>query len=135
VHEGSSLSAGALQLAQCVLVFTRSMQIRWHSCWLLALAVSACTLNPQPELPVAPAAPSDNPGSAGSRNGVGAPTSAAGSAGAAAVPGGPIVSPGAGGASAAGDGANGEAGAVGAEAGASGEAGASAGQLAPGPTR
>ena len=46
------------------------MQIRWHRCWLLALAVSACTLNPQPELPVAPAAPSDNPGSAGSRNGV-----------------------------------------------------------------
>lgn len=28
------------------------MRIRWHKWWLVALASSACTLNPQPDLPL-----------------------------------------------------------------------------------
>jgi|SRR5450631_2443053 len=115
------------------------MRIRWHSLWLLGLAVGACSLNPQPELP------GDNLGSssaAGGSNGSGGTASSA-AGGANGVAGTGVTEPNGGGFDSGADagatgssigeaGAGGE-GPGGQEAGASGEGGAL--QLAPGPAR
>jgi hypothetical protein len=108
------------------------MRIRWHRSWLLGLAVGACSLNPQPDLPgesagsATPTATGGSPGVAGSSAG-GAPASG-GVSGSGAV-----LLPGTGGLDT--DAGSVTTGAAG-EAGASAEAGeGGAPQLAPGPAR
>jgi hypothetical protein len=80
-------------LARLVLVLSQSMRIRWHKWWLLGVLGSACTLNPQPEIPVVPsgndsAQPAAGAGPISGQGGVspggGSPSAAIGSPGTAA---------------------------------------------------
>lgn len=89
------------------------MRARWHKWWLVALAGTACTLNPQPDLPGA-----DRGTSGGGDDGVGINTPPGGGATTSTADGGALTVPVTGT-----SGEGGEAGARG-EAGASGEAGA-----------
>jgi hypothetical protein len=116
------------------------MRIDWHRSWLLALAVGACSLNPQPDLPGEQSGTGPS-GAAGSKGSGGASSNAAG--GAAFGGSSPITTPGGGTFDSGADagavgGFVGEAGIGGEgpgaqEAGASGEGGTP--QLAPGPAR
>jgi hypothetical protein len=92
-----------------------AMRLRWHKWWLIALAGTACTLNPQPDLPLG-ANDSSGAGASGT-SGSGVNTSTgSGAAGASAGGGSSLSVP-----------TVGEAGATegAAEAGANGDAGAS----------
>jgi hypothetical protein len=61
-----------------------AMRLRWHKWWLVALASTACTLNPQPDLPLRPGGDSSNAGASGSgaNTSTGSGASEGGSAGA-----------------------------------------------------
>jgi hypothetical protein len=112
------------------------MRTRWHKWWLLAMLVSACGLNPQPDIPSGSATGSNPPpmGAAGSRNGGSDGGSLSTSAGGAS----PVVAPGVGGGLEVADGGDqgASAGDSGMSEGGASEAGAAgADQLAPGPAK
>ena len=112
------------------------MRSRWHKWWLFAMLVSACGLNPQPDIPSGSVADPNPPpmGAAGSRYGAGDGGSLNTSAGGAP----PLVTPGVGGGLEMAEG--GDQGAIAgdggmSEGGASGAGAAGADQLAPGPAK
>jgi hypothetical protein len=108
------------------------MRTRWHKWWLLALLVSACGLNPQPDLPAANGGP---PISSGGNGNMGAPATGGtgfnpGSGGRA------LIDSGQGGNDSNGVGGEDDSSAAGDHNASAGEAGAAgADQLAPGPAK